>query len=84
MDAVTPSVTLTLNQYCRNDYTVLITFGVRADNDDVCEGKLNVTREIEPNVPETIAVDTNVIRLENDHEYCYTGMTSTTKGSYIQ
>ena len=48
LDAVAPRVTLTLNQYCCNDYTVLITFGVRSDDDDVCEGKLNVTREIEP------------------------------------
>ena len=83
LDAVVPSVTLTLNQYCRNDYTVLITFGVRADDDDVCEGKLNVTREIEPNIPETIVVDTNVIKLENDQEYCYTGMISTTEGIYM-
>ena len=81
LDAVAPSVTLTLNQYCRNDYTVLIIFGVRSD--DVCEGKLNVTREIEPNIPETIAVDTNAIKLENDQEYCYTDMTSTTEGIYM-
>ena len=75
LDAVAPSMTLTLNQYCRNDYTVLITFGVRSD-DDVCEEKLNVTREIQPNTPETIAVDTNAIKLENDQEYCFIGMTS--------
>ena len=75
LEAVAPSVTLTLNQYCRNDYTVLITFGVRSD-DDACEGKLNVTREIEPNTPETIAVDTNAIKLEDNQEYCYTDMDS--------
>ena len=82
LDAVTPSVTLTLNQYCHNDYTVLITFGVRCVDNDACVGKLNVTREIEPNIPETIAVDTNAIKLENDQEYCYTGMTSTNEGIY--
>ena len=76
MDAVTPSVTLTLNQYCRNNYSVLITFGVRSDDKDTCVGKLNVTKEIEPVIPETIAVDTNVIKLEDDQEYCYTDRTS--------